>query len=367
MLAKRSRVSGPKPLQRLITRFVTLAALATGAQLPLLATASEVPPPPLAALTTDQLVLAANNAYSLHSKQEQLPLSLLQMRGDYRYAVAVDLSSNQLFVFANNDGVPELISSHFATIGKAGYGKRREGDNRTPVGIYRVQSFISDNALPELYGNGALPLDFPNAWDVQQRRTGHGIWIHGMPRDKDRRPARDSEGCVVVSNALMPALHDNSELKSTPVILADSLRWSTRENAEGVRDTLLDTLEQWRLSWASGDMDAFLGMHDKNFRNAKQRMPAYADQKRRIAAARKKIDIEVDEVEIFMYPDVEHKAMAMVSFKQRYRSRYFKDITYKTQYWQHDGDRWLLQLERNVDAWPSHPSEGKLFARVSAD
>ncbi len=346
------------------SRISALTAAITGALFSFNVTATELPFPQSEAHSADQLVMAANSAFSLYSKQRQLPLSLLKMRADYRYAVAVDLSANQLFVFANNNGTPELVSSHFATIGKAGYGKQREGDNRTPVGIYRIQNYIDDNALPELYGNGALPLDFPNAWDLKQGRTGHGIWIHGMSRDKNQRPARDSEGCVVVSNNLMPALHDNAELKYTPVILADKLRWTARENAESVRDALMESVENWRASWSAGDMDTFIGLHSPNFRNSKQGFAAYADQKRRLASLRKKVDVELDEFEVFMYPDVDHKAMAMVSFKQHYRSRYFKDVTYKTQYWQHNGERWELQLERQVDAWPSHVNSNKLIAQA---
>lgn len=296
-----------------------------------------------------------------------IPLSLMQLRGDYRYALAVDLSANQMFVFANNKGTPELVGSYYATIGKEGFGKQREGDNRTPVGVYRIQQFIDDKSLPELYGSGALPLDFPNAWDRKQGRTGHGIWIHGMPRDQERRPPRDSEGCVVVSNAVLPNLRSWSELKSTPVILADQLRWADPMLVDSARNALLDSVGQWRDAWATGDMDTFLGMHSPKFRTRTQRFKNYAAQKRRLAEQRGKVNVHLEEFEVFMYPDVDHKAMAMVSFKQRYDSSQFKDVTYKTQYWQHNGDNWELQLERNVAAWPSQPLNGKMVAHAKTD
>ncbi|MGB0865352.1 MAG: L,D-transpeptidase family protein [Granulosicoccaceae bacterium] len=296
-----------------------------------------------------------------------VPLSMLQLRGDYRYALAVDLSANQLFVFANNNGTPELVNSYFATIGKAGYGKQREGDNRTPVGVYRIQDFIDDNSLPELYGRGALPLDFPNAWDRKLGRTGHGIWIHGMPRDQERRPARDSEGCVVVSNNVVPDLHNWSELKSTPVVLADQLRWTDPLLVNSAREALLDDIERWRAAWSAGDMDSFLAMHSPEFRTRTQRFKNYAKQKRRLAKARGRVGVQLEEFEMFMYPDVDHQAMAMVSFKQRYDSKQFKDVTYKTQFWQHNGERWMLQLERSVRPWPSEPINGKMVASVETE
>lgn len=296
-----------------------------------------------------------------------VPLSLLQLRGDYRYALAVDLSANQLFVFANDKGTPRLVNSYFATIGKAGYGKQREGDNRTPVGVYRIQDFIDDKALPELYGRGALPLDFPNAWDRRLGRTGHGIWIHGMPRDQERRPARDSEGCVVVSNDVVPELHSWSELKSTPVVLADQLRWTDPLLVDSARAALERDIETWRAAWASGDMDTFLSLHSPSFRTRKQRFKTYAAQKRRLAAERGSVGIELDEFEMFMYPDVDYQAMAMVSFRQRYDSKAYRDVTYKTQFWQHNGERWMLQLERSVKPWPAKPAPPGLVASAETD
>jgi len=308
-----------------------------------------------------------NSAFNVQPLPSGVPLSLLQLRGDYRYALAVDLSANQMYVFANNNGKPELVNTYYATIGKEGFGKQREGDNRTPVGVYRIQEFIDDNALPELYGRGALPLNFPNAWDQKLGRTGHGIWIHGMPGDTERRPPRDSEGCVVVSNSVLPDLHSWSELKSTPVVLADQLRWAQPDRAERARKGLLESVHLWRDSWAAGDMDTFLGLHSAEFRTQNQSLRHYAKQKRRLAKERGQVGVYLNEYEVFMYPDIDHKAMAMVSFKQRYNSKQFKDVSYKTQFWQHDGKSWKLQLERSVAPWPSQPINNKMIAHAETD
>lgn len=298
-------------------------------------------------------------AFKQQALQKNIPLSLLQLRSDYQHVLAVDLSSNQIFVFANNNGTPKLINSYYATIGKEGFGKQREGDNRTPVGVYRTQKYIDGKSLPELYGHGALPLDFPNAWDRKQGRTGHGIWIHGMPSNQSRRPPRDSEGCVVVSNELMPVLHHWSELKSTPVILADKLQWVEPVRADKARTALLSTVEEWRNNWASGDMDKFLAMHSPKFRTQNQRFTNYANRKRKFAQARGSVGIRLEDIEVFMYPDVDHKAMAMVSFRQHYSSKQFKDTSHKTQYWQYDGNHWVLQLERNALPWLTQKSNSK--------
>jgi len=300
------------------------------------------------------------------NNQNRVPLSLLHLRGDYDYALAVDLSINQMFVFTNDNGTPRLKDTFFATIGKKGFGKQREGDNLTPVGIYRIQEFLDDKELPELYGSGALPLNFPNDWDANLGRTGSGIWIHGMPRDQERRPALDSRGCVVIDNQLIPEIHNWAQMRSTPVILADKLHWGSKEVSEGLRNELLDVVEDWRNNWASGDMDSFLAMHSPKFRNAKQTFKQYAAQKRWLAEKRGRIGVHLEEFEIFAYPDVDHKQVAMVSFKQYYSAADYKDVTFKTQYWQKVDDRWLLKLERPSKPWPSNPN-AKLLPFILGD
>jgi len=96
--------------------------------------------------------------------------------------------------------VPILIKDFYVTIGKNGTGKYTEGDLKTPVGVYFVTGFINPKELPDLYGDGAYPIDYPNVWDQRHGRTGFGIWLHGTPSGTYSRPPRDSNGCVIVSN-----------------------------------------------------------------------------------------------------------------------------------------------------------------------
>ena len=110
------------------------------------------------------------------------------------------------FLFKNQKGVPTLIKDFYVTIGKNGAGKYVEGDQKTPVGVYFVTDFISPEELPDLYGDGAFPIDYPNVWDQRHGRTGYGIWLHGTPSKIYSRPPEDSNGCVIVSNQDLNAL-----------------------------------------------------------------------------------------------------------------------------------------------------------------
>lgn len=84
------------------------------------------------------------------------------------------------------------------TIGKNGTDKRVEGDKRTPMGVYQITEQLPRAGLADLYGDGAFPAaNYPNEWDRQQKRGGHGIWLHGVPSNTYSRPPRSSDGCVV--------------------------------------------------------------------------------------------------------------------------------------------------------------------------
>ena len=49
--------------------------------------------------------------------------------------------------------------------------------------MYHFTSVLSKSELPDFYGAGALPINYPNEWDRLNGRTGHGIWLHGTPAD----------------------------------------------------------------------------------------------------------------------------------------------------------------------------------------
>lgn len=155
-----------------------------------------------------------------------LPDVLLQPSSLSQHVIAVDLQASRLYLLARDaNGDFALSEDHYVSIGLGGSGKQREGDLRTPVGIYDINGFKPDDRLPGLYGTGAFTLAFPNRLDRQQGITGSGIWLHGMPHDQLSRPPQDSEGCVVMRNDLIEHLRTSIDPTTTPVILAPQLTW----------------------------------------------------------------------------------------------------------------------------------------------
>jgi len=137
----------------------------------------------------------------------------------------VDLSKSRLYVFDNSLAKPLLIDDIFISMGSAGSGKINKGDLKTPMGVYFVQSYISPTQLEDKYGAGAYPINYPNAWDRINGKTGHGIWLHGTRSGTYNRPVLASEGCVVLPNDDLVEVGSYIDLKNTPVSIGENLKW----------------------------------------------------------------------------------------------------------------------------------------------
>ena len=208
-----------------------------------------------------------------------LPRQILQLAPGQRYALLADASRARLYLFENVNGEPRLLRDYYMTIGKNGTDKRTEGDKKTPMGVYVVTQQLSRNKLTDFYGAGAFPLNYPNDWDQAQGRSGHGIWLHGVPSDTYSRPPRSSDGCVVVTNPDLKELSRWVQVGVTPVVTVDRGDWVERGEWEANRDNLLATLNNWRAIWEARDAERFLEHSAKNMTTGKQR--GWATAKRR--------------------------------------------------------------------------------------
>lgn len=270
---------------------------------------------------------------------DRVPAYLINLADDIRHVLVVDASRSRLYVFENRNGIPMRVADFYMSVGKAGMGKQREGDNRTPIGVYTITSFKSPRELDDFYGSGAWVLSYPNDWDLRQGRTGHGIWIHGTPSNTYSRVPRASEGCVVLANDDLIRLGRYIEAGRTPVVIAESVEWISYDMLDERRRELLAALDSWRLDWESGDPDRLLAHYSPDFRAGRQDFRAFAEHKRRVAARKDWIKVGLDRVNVLLYP--ERPDFALVTFTQHYQSSNFSDRTQKRQFWSRENGRWI--------------------------
>jgi len=202
--------------------------------------------------------------------QGRLPKGLLHIGPAHRYVAAVDAAASRLYWFVNDATDPagqprlRLLMSTYVSVGANGVGKFREGDARTPLGVYFVQRNLPGERLPDLYGVGALTLNYPNAIDLMRNKTGSGIWLHGTPSLHYSRAPLATDGCVVLANPDMQALLDLPDTTATPVLIAQQLDWVDAD-APHTPAEFANTLQAWLRERHRGSPQALAGFYSPRF------------------------------------------------------------------------------------------------------
>jgi len=277
---------------------------------------------------------------------DKVPAYLLTLDDSYRHALVVDASRSRLYVYANRAGLPIRVADFYVTIGKAGAGKQKEGDNRTPIGIYTISGFKPARELGDFYGGGAFTLSYPNEWDTRQGRNGHGIWIHGSPSNTYSRTPRASEGCVVLANDDLARLGPYIQTGKTPVIIAEQVEWVAHDTRDARRNDLAAAIDRWRQDWESRDTARLLSHYSASFRAGSQDLRAFGASKQKVNAAKSWIKVGLDNVSLMLYP--ERPDFALVSFVQDYKSNNLSDRTAKRQFWSRENGRWKIIHETSL-------------------
>jgi murein L,D-transpeptidase YafK len=276
-------------------------------------------------------------------KPDQIPANFWRLPSTQQYALAVDVDKSRLYVLENQNGRLVRVADFYATVGKAGGGKAREGDQRTPLGAYTLLGAISREKLNDFYGAGAFPLDYPNVWDKRQGRNGFGIWLHGVPSDTYARAPRASDGCVVVSNPDLKLIERFIAPGRTSFIIAQNIDWVDKDTAGKQSQALLAAVERWRSDWQALDTPKYLQHYAANFTSDSQRLPEWREQKLAINAAKTWAKIELANLSAVQYPG--EKNLAIVTFDQNYQSSNLSGQTRKRQLWQLIDGRWQIIYE----------------------
>lgn len=269
---------------------------------------------------------------------DYLPAPLMQLAPNQSHALLIDTSRSRLFVYANDLGRPRYVTDFYISLGKNGVDKSREGDQKTPIGVYNLLPM--KDRLPDFYGPGAYPLSYPNEWDRVNGRNGHGIWVHGTPSDTYSRAPWATDGCVVLTNEDLARLSKYVDVNHTPVVIGQSVAWHPPDQWEAERANILEALGKWKSDWESLDTNRYLSHYSRHFRSEHGDFASWSARKHQVNAGKTWVKVGVNDVSIFEYPGTQD--LMMISFEQDYRSNNLSKRTFKRQFWAREDGQWRI-------------------------
>lgn len=263
------------------------------------------------------------------------PAWLLELPQSVEDILIADTSSATMYRFRNSPAGLIEIDQRYMSIGLKGVRKERAWDRRTPLGVYFITESLDTTRLADKYGVGAYPLDYPNAWDRFNSRTGDGIWLHGVDHKNPDRPPLDTDGCLALPNEEILKLVSNLKPLVTPVIVAREMRWARPGETETVRSELKEAVERWRASQESNDLLAYLDLYAEDFRYRDMDRSRWAAFRLGVFEARPLAALSLEN--LMLVADPEASDLYLSRFKQTLTTESGPVTSTKRLYWRRSG------------------------------
>jgi len=277
---------------------------------------------------------------------ERLPAYLLQLPAGVATVLIAETDSSTLHRVVHDGNGIEYRDKRYMSIGQNGVGKQRPWDRRTPLGIYFVEEQLDTSRLHERYGPMAFPLDYPNAWDRRNGRSGDGIWIHGVAEGGGRRPALDTDGCIALPNDELLRLEKEIVPVVTPVIITRRMRWASPQTIVATRDGLSQALADWAASIRSGDLYDYLSAYADDFEYRGMNRDEWAHYRVETFGEAKIDDVRLED--ILLLADPEDDRLYLSRFHQSIVENGRAVKTRKRLYWRRDdAGRYRIVAEDN--------------------
>jgi murein L,D-transpeptidase YafK len=274
----------------------------------------------------------------------RVPRTVMQLLPDQRKVLVVDARRSRLYVYENRQGELQFQRDFYISQGKLGVNKEKEGDQKTPLGVYYITGRLAGHRLPDLYGVGALPISYPNEWDKLHGRDGSGIWLHGTPARNYSRPPLSSDGCVVLTNPDLRELYGSIEVGKTPVVIASDADFVPRSQLAEERERARAMVEGWRAALEDPDPERLRAQYSSRFRTWQgEALDAWLARQRKLTETLARPAVALRSLTLFRYPGPEEVVVATFTVDaaagpKRVSSR-------KRQYWAREGGAWKIVSE----------------------
>lgn len=136
-----------------------------------------------------------------------------------KFFYVADKSRKLLFQMEEKSGATSVAREFECIHGRVEGDKQKQGDLKTPEGVYFITQVITQKLDYMEYGPYAVALNYPNPADRLRRKTGSGIWLHSKGR---KITGITTRGCLAIDKGeimeIAPLLKPG-----TPVIVAEKV------------------------------------------------------------------------------------------------------------------------------------------------
>lgn len=211
----------------------------------------------------------------------------------------------------------KLQKRYGAFTGKAKGDKVKEGDLKTPIGVYNLTKKLSK--VDSFYGPMAFVTSYPNTFDRYRGKNGHGIWIHGLPTKQERDEF--TKGCIAIKNSNIECLDKNINIDET-ILIINSTKVK-QEISKEVLSNLLSQLFSWRYAWKYNDFQTYINFYAPEFvRSDGMNYDKFKKYKKRVFNKIEKRSIIFTNINVTPYPNTSD--IYELTFKEFYKSDTFK-------------------------------------------
>ena len=136
-----------------------------------------------------------------------------------KFFYVADKSRKLLFQMEEKSGATSVAREFECIHGRVEGDKQKQGDLKTPEGVYFITKVITQKLDYMEYGPYAVALNYPNPADRLRKKTGSGIWLHSKGR---KITGITTRGCLAIDKGeimeIAPLLKPG-----TPVIVAEKV------------------------------------------------------------------------------------------------------------------------------------------------
>jgi murein L,D-transpeptidase YafK len=255
--------------------------------------------------------------WSQHLKDKDTSFGYIE---SYSNILTCDKSESTLTLYRKDLNNSYRVKKEYSAFtGKIKGDKYKEGDLKTPVGIYNITKKISK--VDSFYGPMAFVTSYPNVYDRYKGKNGSGIWIHGLPTEQERDEF--TKGCIAINNSSIECLDRNIDITKTLLIINETK--VTKNVSKETLSELLSQLYAWRYAWLYNNIDNYLNFYATEFRRFDgMNRDTFIKYKTRVFNKQEKKSIVFNDLTVIPYPNLPETYK--ITFKEIYESESFSFI-----------------------------------------